>query len=454
MDDNFRDLIVDNGPIRYSFYYQKSHETSYEHVTNMDKWVELETGLGKKNTIYKEIPEQINMEKEHWEKVLVRIITIIKYLSKNNLSFHGTNEKIYQKYNGNFLSLIELLAEFDPIMQEHVKRIKNGDLHNHYLIKDAKYFSIILNCTPDVSHQEQMTLILRCVDTFSCPVKIEEYFFRVFPRTYSGIKKYDLDINDIRGQEYDNGSNMKGKNQGVQKRLLDINPRAYYTPCSCHNLNLVLGDMANSCTRAVSFFGVLQHIYSLFDSSTKRIGSVKAIKFQAPKIRDALVQLSKTNEDPKIKSEAICLATYEMENFEFLLGMNIWYDILFAVNSISMIMQSKDMNIDVAIDHLRGLITYLKNYRENGFASALESTKEMTIEMDIEPKYNEKHQSISFIESRFEQFLEYENMFGFLFDSNKFKTLSEDELKKYCINLEKNLSFEDHSGIDGLDLFL
>jgi len=38
-----------------------------------------------------------------------------------------------------------------------------------------------------------------------------------------GIKKYDLDINDIRGQGYDNKSNMKGKNQGVQKRLLDIN---------------------------------------------------------------------------------------------------------------------------------------------------------------------------------------------------------------------------------------
>ena len=125
-----------------------------------------------------------------------------------------------------------------------------------------------------------MTLILRCVDTFSCPVKIE-IFFRVFTSqwhnrkmsfwgTYSGIKKYDLDINDIRGQLYDNRSNMKGKNQGVQKRLLDINPRAYYVPCGCHNLNLILCDITNSCTRAISFFGVLQCIYSLFASSTKR----------------------------------------------------------------------------------------------------------------------------------------------------------------------------------------
>jgi hypothetical protein len=37
------------------------------------------------------------------------------------------------------------------------------------------------------------------------------------------MKSFGLNINDIRGQGYDNGSNMKGKHQGVQKRLLDIN---------------------------------------------------------------------------------------------------------------------------------------------------------------------------------------------------------------------------------------
>nr|KYP76232.1 hypothetical protein KK1_020465 [Cajanus cajan] len=44
-------------------------------------------------------------------------------------------------------------------------------------------------------------------------------------------------------------------------------------------------------------------------------------------------------------------------------------------------------------------------------------------------------------------------MFNFLFDSNKYKTLGEDEFKKYCINHVKILSFEAHYDIDGLDLF-
>jgi hypothetical protein len=43
------------------------------------------------------------------------------------------------------------------------------------------------------------------------------------------LKSLDLDIDNVRGQGYDNGSNMKGKNQGVQKKLLDINSRAFYS---------------------------------------------------------------------------------------------------------------------------------------------------------------------------------------------------------------------------------
>jgi len=58
--------------------------------------------------------------------VLLRIIVVIKTLVKNNLALRGKNKKIYQESNENFLSLIEMIAEFD---QEHIHRIKNEKIH-------------------------------------------------------------------------------------------------------------------------------------------------------------------------------------------------------------------------------------------------------------------------------------------------------------------------------------
>ena len=61
-----------------------------------------------------------------------------------------------------------------------------------------------------------------------------------------------LDIDNVRGQGYDNGANMKGKHQRVQKQFLELNPKALYMPCVGHSLNLTLSDMAHSCVKAIS----------------------------------------------------------------------------------------------------------------------------------------------------------------------------------------------------------
>ncbi|XP_028117570.1 uncharacterized protein LOC114315183 [Camellia sinensis] len=379
-------------------------------MTCMSKWIELENRLQKNETIDKGVQEQINRKREHWKKVLLRIIVVVRTLAKNNFAFRGDNEKIYQERNGNFLSLIGMIAQFDSVMQDHLHRIERNEIHYHYL---------------DVSHEEQMSLVIRCVDVSTNQVKLEEFFLEFLKvDDTSGLGLFNvlkevlctlqLDIGDIRGQGYDNGSNMKGKHKGVQKRLLEINPGAFYTPCGCLSLNLGLCDVANSCPKAISFFGVLQRIYLLFSSSTKRwkvfkdhvegltlkplsqtrweshVKSVKAITYQAPQIRDALNHLENLGEPHNTKSEAESLATYEIENFEFLLGVIIWHNLLFAVNSVSKIFQREDMHIDVAIIQLKGLITFLEKYRETGFLDAMIEAKEVATLMEIDPVFCEK----------------------------------------------------------------
>uniref|UniRef100_A0A452ZH81 Uncharacterized protein n=1 Tax=Aegilops tauschii subsp. strangulata TaxID=200361 RepID=A0A452ZH81_AEGTS len=89
--------------------------------------------LEKHQTIDKAAQRQLEKEKDHWRKVLFRIVCIVKFLAKHNLAFCGTNGKLYEDSNGNFLGLVEMLAEFDPVIQEHVRRITNEETHAHYL---------------------------------------------------------------------------------------------------------------------------------------------------------------------------------------------------------------------------------------------------------------------------------------------------------------------------------
>ncbi|XP_070055245.1 uncharacterized protein [Nicotiana tomentosiformis] len=62
-------------------------------------------------------------------------------------------------------------------------------------------------------------------------------------------------------------------------------------------------------------------------------------------------------------------------------------------------------------------------------------------------------QAIFSLQSRFEQFEAYENIFGFLFSGKKLRSQDDENLKKNCLNLECSLKHNSNSDIDGLDLF-
>ena len=74
----------------------------------------------------------------------------------------------------------------------------------------------------------------------------------------------------------------------------------------------------------------------------------------------------------KTSSEAKGLANNELGEYEFIVAIVIWYEVLYAINLVSKQLQAKDMLIDVAIEKVQGLISFFKGYRETGFLEALE----------------------------------------------------------------------------------
>lgn len=253
----------------------KEHEKGKAHRANMQTWRELEDRLKSGKAIDSVSQELHVLETQHWKAVLNRIIAIVCHLAEHNQALRGHSEKLFEPHNGNFLGQVELMAQFDPIMSEHLRRIEKKEIKDHYLsniiqnelivlvgektkdailqkVKKAKYFSVIMDCTPDISHNEQLSLVLRIVNCESLVgANIAEHFVGfvnvndttgkgLFDTLIEHLNSFRLNISDCRGQSYDNGSNMMGHKQGVQKRLLEINNKALCVPCSSHSLNLVV----------------------------------------------------------------------------------------------------------------------------------------------------------------------------------------------------------------------
>ncbi|XP_065645673.1 52 kDa repressor of the inhibitor of the protein kinase-like [Hydra vulgaris] len=179
------------------------HEKSSEHLANFQSWKEFELRLRNNKTI----------DAEH-------------------------------------LRLAKKEEHFDPLMDEHLRKIKDNETHVHYLGKDiqnellhlfsiaikqkiltsardAKYFSIIIDCTPDAGHVEQMTMIIRFLDVISNPenvivatASIKKHFLDFVPlketagvvMTETIIKqlgKMSLSIEYLRSHGYDKDRNMR-----------------------------------------------------------------------------------------------------------------------------------------------------------------------------------------------------------------------------------------------------
>jgi hypothetical protein len=74
------------------------------------------------------------------------------------------------------------------------------------------------------------------------------------------LKINNLNIQNLRSQSYDSGSNMSGLYSGLQAKINILNSLTKFIPCTAHSLNLVGMNSMSCCNKAVYFFDLLQKI--------------------------------------------------------------------------------------------------------------------------------------------------------------------------------------------------
>lgn len=263
-------------------------------------------------------------------------------------------------------------------------------------IKEAKYYSISVDSTPDVAHTEQLTFVVRYV-LKSGPIERFMQFVPIYSHEGKSLASVvstflsdnGIPIEDCRGQSYDNAPNMSGRYNGVQAHILEKNELAFFVPCAAHSLNLAGVKAAECCPQSVRFFGLVQKIYCFFSSSTyrwsilrenvgvdlsvKRLSdtrwsahfeAVRALYVGYEKIKCALhVIANDCDQEGCTRQEASGLSK-KMEHLETVFLSIFWYDVLERLQKISIFLQSRDVDMSALSDLFTSFLSYLQQARE------------------------------------------------------------------------------------------
>ena len=388
---------------------------------------------GNSYVIDAELQMQLETEKHRWREVLDRILHTIKLCAEQNLALRGHRETINGPDNpGNFLAILKYLSRYDAVSAQHLDYAVSNprsvsylshDTQNEFIeilgnavreqiikdIKEAKYYSIMFDSTPDLAHREQLSQIIRYVCIEGKNVSIKESFIDFFEihqknaeslarEITDKLERDGLRLDDCRGQSYDNAAVMAGHKTGVQARIIKKNPLAIFVPCDNHSLNLVGVHAAHVDPLMVTFFGTIERIFSYFSSSThrweilkehadlavkkecetrwsSRNDAVEAVSTQLNSIVDALEQLRDSpNENADTRGDAGSVL-HNVLNFNFLVLLPFWQNILQSINRIQIRLQDPTINFKTTADDLNGLKSIFESKSEELRSTALAKGK-------------------------------------------------------------------------------
>lgn len=409
-----------------------NHERSIPHRNSYVAWKELEIGLKTSRSVDAEHQKSIQAEAEKWRSVLKCIVDVILHCARNNLPLRGGSDSISDKNCGVFLSTLELISHYNPQLSKHIENVKSGKYVTSYFspliqnelidlmgnkvraeilknVRSAKYFSIMFDCTPDTAHLEQMSEIIRYVTIKDGKCSVEESFVDfIISHQKSGrglsqeilqkLNSDELDIQNCRGQGFDNGSNMAGKYEGVQAHISQINDLAKFVPCAAHSLNLVGVHAAEVSVMMISFFGKVIEFFNFFSSSTLRwealLGALKttlkrhcdtrwssrrqaviALKNNLLSVHNILQNMADRDNDWNTDTVSGAIKLLNHIDYEFVCLLEMWSDVLISLDYTNKSLQGKSITLDAASSLLTGLAKKVEDLRKEGTKKYTEKAK-------------------------------------------------------------------------------
>ena len=216
-------------------------------------------------------------QKKENRQFLMKIISNLRYLARQAEPFRGSKDD----NNSNFIQSLKLRGEDDPLVLQWLmkksSKFTSHDIQNEILrimansilrdiansVRNNKHFTVMIDETSDISNKEQCVIVIRWVDD---SLDVHEDFLGLYSidntesqTLVKGIKdvllRMNLSVQNIRGQRYDGASVMKGHRTGVAKVISDLEPRAVYTHCYGHSLNLAVCDSVRACLNAKKYTG-------------------------------------------------------------------------------------------------------------------------------------------------------------------------------------------------------
>ena len=273
-------------------FKKHSHSETHNHaVLSMDNFVRV---MRRQIVpVDQQLDNVMRQQIDKNRKILSSLFQTVIFCGQNNIALRGHRDEGPNNAKGNFQALLAFRVESgDKTLEQHVEnaprnaRYISKTIQNEMIstvgmyivdklareVKNSRYFSILADEAAHISNKENLSVVIRFVDSDK---NIREEFIGYFlceeGTTGRAIKNLIINavsdlgwsMDDCRGQCYDGAGNMAGQFNGAAALIKDQHEKAIFVHCVNHRLNLCVADTC-SLPAVRNMMGIVRKLSEFF----------------------------------------------------------------------------------------------------------------------------------------------------------------------------------------------